>query len=80
MFKLTYITKRFRQALRHRGHRARNSAEEFPGFSECFLTGSAAEVTTISERPMNGCQPQSRPDKMRHAVDTVIQSVTAPHG
>ncbi|MGZ2447741.1 branched-subunit amino acid aminotransferase/4-amino-4-deoxychorismate lyase [Rhizobium ruizarguesonis] len=23
--------------------------EELPGFSECFLTGSAAEVTPVSE-------------------------------
>ena len=40
---------RARQEARHRGDRAPHHAGRAAGFSECFITGTAAEVTAVSE-------------------------------
>jgi len=34
---------------RYRGDRAAHHADELSSFSECFITGTAAEVTAVSE-------------------------------
>ncbi|MGO7693211.1 aminotransferase class IV [Rhizobium leguminosarum] len=52
-----------RQTPQHPGDRTRDPAGELPGSSECFLTGSAAEVTQFPKSPV----PLHAVDDLRNA-------------